>query len=535
MNTEISRRSACDRCRGQKLRCVRITKPGDSGWDGSIQTGEDQLGACERCLKAGADCINTLSPQRKYIRPERLQAPLLNFTSEIPKSHSGFLYTNQHGVTHIPGSSNGRMAERISRLPESPSVHQPRTNFQDHFKERPAKRISLEQPPDHLEINGDQFGLSAIQHIGSSNGGSASSSNSISTESLDHQNLNTGGSSTSKPSGTTSVESFDFGIRLTPEISSTHQTSTADMMDIISIPKETSLSNITTENHTKQAPELNNPTPVSREDCLNRLSQLSSRLLQEFSKNNSTKLSDVLSFSVVSNPQGSTGLKNTIGRVLECSQTFLDIIQYLKEPSFNNNSDLSSSTGSECSYSEYWDDNDFIPIRNNGHVYSTSVNDIVPSSEDQARDQRKPSHGTVDMPTTLTILTCYTWLLQSYDTIFLRIHTSLLSQSKISPQSIPAILPGLHIGGFDLGDRNDLQMEILIQVSSKMLERIEETLGITVVSQNRLACKGILDSDSAGALLDIMFKQKEMGEQGRVVLVKQTMDSIRELLRGNGL
>jgi hypothetical protein len=145
------------------------------------------------------------------------------------------------------------------------------------------------------------------------------------------------------------------------------------------------------------------------------------------------------------------------------------------------------------------------------------------------------------MPTTLTILTCYTWLLQSYDAIFSRIRASLLSQPKLAPQSIPAILPGLHIGGFDLGDRNDLQIEILIQVSSRMLERIEETLGVNVISQPNSASreKGILDTASASALLDITFNQKDPGNSKREnrsgVLVKHTMDDIREILKGNGM
>lgn len=117
----------------------------------------------------------------------------------------------------------------------------------------------------------------------------------------------------------------------------------------------------------------------------------------------------------------------------------------------------------------------------------------------------------------------------------------LVSQAGVSPQAMPAIVPGLHIGGFSLDDHKDLQIDILIQVSSRMLERIEETLGVCVMSsqetRNNSTCgHGILETTSASALLDIMFKQNDIGclngDNGRVARVKQTMNNVRGLLKG---
>ncbi|RDL40503.1 uncharacterized protein BP5553_00482 [Venustampulla echinocandica] len=563
MNTEISRRSACDRCRGQKLRCVRISKLGDGPWEGPSHPGDGRFEPCERCLKAGTECINTVTTHRNHPRAERLQSLNLTSSFERTASHSPFsLNTNtyQHSFGIDSGSSDGRRKEGSLRILESASVHQPRTNFQQPFEERPKWR-SIEPSPNGLGIsNADQLGsLSPHQDIRSRNERRTSSSNSPSTCQQGIQTFSTDDNPASKRHNSFSVDNFDFGIIINPE-NTTHHDATAALMNILSTSghdaKDASSRNPTPEN-TQQPSDKSGAQTVmieSKGDYLNRLSELSSQLLKDFSRTSSANLSDVLSFSPCCNSwigtcthssQKSMRLKNTIGSVLEGSQRFLDILQHLKEPSPTGSFGPSSSAGSECSYSEYWEENDFMSI-NNEHPYSTNAMAVKLSdlATEQAHAGKMSDGGTMDMPTTLTILTCYTWLLQSYEGIFSRIYTYLLSQPKLPLQSIPAILPGLHIGGFDLGDRKDLQMEILIQVSSRMLERIEETLGITVISppqdsqDNSPNRRGILDRASASALLDIMFKQKDLGyskgDNGRVPSVKQTMDNIRGVLRRNG-
>jgi hypothetical protein len=147
------------------------------------------------------------------------------------------------------------------------------------------------------------------------------------------------------------------------------------------------------------------------------------------------------------------------------------------------------------------------------------------------------------MPMTLIILTCYTLLLQTYETIFSRIQEFLCAHEKLSGRLIPPVLPGLHIGGFYLHKHRDLQMEILISISCKMLERIEEVLGINVISEPQDPApshmsqrRGLLDTSYASDLLDVLFKQVDpynsqnyRGE--RVAMVKQTMESIRHVFK----
>jgi hypothetical protein len=46
-------------------------------------------------------------------------------------------------------------------------------------------------------------------------------------------------------------------------------------------------------------------------------------------------------------------------------------------------------------------------------------------------------------------------------------------------------MPGLTIGGFNLCERKELQVDILVQLSTHMLERIEEMLGISAISSTQ--------------------------------------------------
>lgn len=61
-NYRQSRRSACDRCRGFKLRCERDQVNGRS---------------CERCLKAQVVCTTTISHPTQNLNPSKTNTPTL--------------------------------------------------------------------------------------------------------------------------------------------------------------------------------------------------------------------------------------------------------------------------------------------------------------------------------------------------------------------------------------------------------------------------------------------------------------------------
>ncbi|KAL6248259.1 hypothetical protein RBB50_004514 [Rhinocladiella similis] len=69
--TSHHKRSACDRCKGQKLRCVRVAATPSND-------------ACARCLRAGATCVT--SQARPVGRPRTLECEESSYTSSAIES-----------------------------------------------------------------------------------------------------------------------------------------------------------------------------------------------------------------------------------------------------------------------------------------------------------------------------------------------------------------------------------------------------------------------------------------------------------------
>ncbi|KAE8373293.1 hypothetical protein BDV26DRAFT_297072 [Aspergillus bertholletiae] len=538
MNPESSRRSACDRCRGQKLRCVRSTNPDSNGSASHDET--ISLEPCERCLKAGAECINSLPRHRKFIRAprERNRPPF----SSPPSADKAPAY-HQHYLPRLSAtprrSLTGQLEPSVILGGEHPS----------------KKRIGEQNALLHHGGRVTQNALDASSSFPFDAGNDQSSGDSSNTPFIDLL-----GSATGAIAG---GNEFDLDARL-------NSAAPGDPgKDPLSRP---SSHHTTSEEAVPPLPALTADSIAEtsippREDSLHRLSQLSSSLVKNLARTSAVNLADTLSYmshldSSTVRPTGAQAAspKNTIGVVMDHSQTFLDILRRLKQQIMPY--PPMSSAESQCSYSEYWDDHPFL-------MAADGDGQVIPDATTQARPLAMDTHQAqgasslfsssdssaatppvpVDMPTTLTILTCYTWLLQLYDAIFAQIYEAL-AQEGLSTKCMPAILPGLHIGGFPLDDHRDLQMEVLLKLSMEMLERIEEVLGIGVISQRTnlssqsmaafLPARGILDAAPASAVLDIMFKPKENtyaggpnreGQSWNPAMLKQTMQDIRELLR----
>ncbi|CAG8960284.1 hypothetical protein HYFRA_00012804 [Hymenoscyphus fraxineus] len=512
---ESLQRNACDRCRGQKLRCVRLLNLDIDDCEGDAQQRSE---CCQRCKKAGAICINTLVRQRKVIRSDSERWPRDSAPQDSESVQQRFASDSEHNTTSTNIGLNGDTSKNTN----SGTVQQLETSYQEAFRERPVKRRSTER----------FFGSPTLhQHLNGRNGGDPITGNAQLLRPVDTPPLSASSGSSSRINTAFAADRPDIGVRPIPDFAGQSDGS-ENIMGLFFDQDD--------QNHMK--PELRtNPvvehilTPMAtKEDCMNCLSELSTRLLKDFSKTNFANLADILSFPPMS-------LKNTLGRVLESSQHFLEIVQFLNDYSSSGNMNPNSSAESECSYSEVWDENDFLTGLSTVYNESTVDATIGGSTISSTKNSRHPT-PIVDMPTTLTILTCYMWLLQTYNAIFSRIHTSLSNHSQSLPPSMPCILPGLHIGGFNLDNHMDLQMEILIQVTSKRLEQIEETLGIDVISQSHEMNDiktpmepGILDTTAATALLEVMFRQDGYKSHSRekprsAALVKQTMDDIRRLL-----
>ncbi|KAF9886975.1 hypothetical protein FE257_010716 [Aspergillus nanangensis] len=299
-----------------------------------------------------------------------------------------------------------------------------------------------------------------------------------------------------------------------------------------------------------------------RDQSLHRLTDLSSKLSRELSNINSLKWTEIMSFSTSHSlkyaehqqPGTPSSRKNVIGRVLDSSQTFLDILDGLPVPSRRD-----SSAESECSYFEYLDDADFagtsspefVPHRNTTSTTTVAVPRLSSSSSSNHSPETQTIAHALDMPTLLTILTCYTWLLQAYHAIFSQIHSSLLTHADLPSHPIPPVLPGLHLGGFGLDDHRDLQIEMLMHIITMMLDRMEHKLGLkdqdaqsstdssTYHGQDGALNSrgGILGPASASDLLEVLSRHNRSGhyphdtEGPKATAVKQIIRNIRVVLR----
>lgn len=601
-NLDHARRSACDRCRGQKLRCVRAP----TGKGGVVRTTDSEtnsLATCERCLKARAICVNTILPSKRFLRTKNPNGPSSSSPSlerrPTPSSSQSDSQPHSYVVDRIntPGAGGRGGVTQNERPPSAGLPSQPtQVNPQTPGAERePTHRdaISPSRPHSRLESSNVKEALSFLG-AGTANSpkesghwlshghhSSQSSRNfmsrgapSASISTLDSVGFSAEDNITARTGSSAELDNFDLEIfplspvskALSEKFHDLHaqNTDAGPQMDLYAAStKQPSTNSDQSKSH--GGPDRYEETEDSKEEWIRRLSELSSNLLKGFNRISPAKLADILAFSPSPIAEGpdrtdpmnkSVPMKNTIGRILESSQTFLDILQYFKAPS----SGMETRAMSECSYSDYWVGEEDTEMTNDA-LFPHDANDLIftnsslPTSGDEFAPPLPSSCGSAlpypppsssptsrpDFPTTLAILTCYTCLLRMYDVVFSQIYHALLGTMHLSGRSnnLPASLPGLQLGGFDLDSHKDMQMEILIHISSKMLERIETTLGIDLPMNGPDSgrCRndtGILDNISSAAILDAIFKQKDFGSSGvdgvRTALVKQTMEKIRELL-----
>lgn len=548
MNSEISRRSACDRCRGQKLRCVREVS------SRSQRSGEESLPPCDRCLKAGAECISGDYPRRRLAG----DATAPNTSTSSSLSHEQTLqnilpstsssYSVNLGFSRPPTRSDNRSKQNQDRFDQMVGV-EPRGNFFPESMERPSKRRSIDplyQRLDRSVYNSDvgqyqnAFALKASANDGASD---PNGNTSMSHGQLDNGTLSLDTNLT-KFAHHFNGDAVDFGVCLEMASTSHSEGNSVSLTETI-LPTSGDPSSghpAFSSTGSSLLPTMNTPA-----DCVHCLSDLCSRLMKTVDDDgNLDSLVDILSYNQhLSGGLSSPLPKNAIGQVLESSQLFLDILSSLRSLVSPKQSRSSSPANSDCSYSDLWDSGGLIsPITTNKTSFpdnamaealfssaSSTTHNTTPGQTRNHSSIASPSASTLplDIPTTLIILTCYIWLLRTYDAIFRRIYACLSSKAC----TVPSIMPGLSIGGFNLCERKELQVDILIQLSTHMLERIEEMLGISAISSSPPQGgdnKGLLDSASSTALLDLMFRPKS-SERPRAPRLKETMEDVREILR----
>jgi hypothetical protein len=290
------------------------------------------------------------------------------------------------------------------------------------------------------------------------------------------------------------------------------------------------------------------PADSLKNDILEKLSALSGDLLQDLRRmgtddpvdpNLISSSATVVSSLLATPPPGE---KHNVGRMLEHSEQFLDILQHVAEsPSHRPTSNSLGSTIATVRYFNHGNEDRNMGFDSRstatlsqllGDGFSPAHLAATGSTEANNAVATQSSSSVIrpDIPTMLAILTCYTCLIRLYGRVFSYIQR-VLNASPSARQKLLPPFPGLHLCGFKLEQHQNLQLEILSRVSLHMLGRIEkvlEDIGRSCVSS------GIMEESLAANLLNMIIKQNlDVGLNGTHKdegSLKEITTSIKELL-----
>lgn len=606
------RRSACDRCRGHKLRCVRLD-PGPNN------TGV--LLPCKRCAKAGTECVHTANLGAKPPGGSHHAANHASKSSGHPspfQTHTPVsdrqLNESSLGISSAQSAPHHQTQSRGNSGPHRPEDKETLPPW--HVFATPTfsrSQLGFPKPSSHGDARGDHNaeglevgadGTLAALPVGERTPQRSSRAPSDATMTFDlvDKVLDLDGRGfcqlsspvlhdTSGPVATTAATTaaasahphrilqYSQAEPLTP--SSYFNASTGSTMTSGGAGSQ-GLRDQQIQQQQYHLSVSGRSSVIAQDNCLHLLSQLSSKFLVDFGKSDAGDWPTTANNSRSSN---NNHLSSTISKLFDGLQIFLKTVERLRPAS----SLEKYSSESECSYSDLCDDeSDFIGLTGDSqmqmhsitmevdHVHggSSAVNNTSSHHRNRGavameRVGLPPADGgapqPLDMPTTLTILTCYTWLLKGYEVVLSGIHEMLASQDRLQGmQSLPAIVHGASIGGFGLEDHPDMQIEMVIHIGWQLLQRIEGALGVQVVSEMGTGAlggsprdirdnpsatsdeRGILDPQSAAAVLDSWFTnaasrrnsggnggEEDPGDSrgGRRVEITRTITNIRKYLR----
>ncbi|EPS29062.1 hypothetical protein PDE_04009 [Penicillium oxalicum 114-2] len=541
---EQCRRSACDRCRGQKLRCERPVS-------------NSSTTPCRRCLKAHVRCVTTAQPHRtkplsslQYLHhtESNYDPHSATVAGQLPVAAVAGLGDLDPSLLHMTGVQNPRRLSHSSSMANPVDSRPPgrtrRLSNPDHFLPHPPLHPngvldtdgtplldSIDHLPDMTASRG--FGFSAALTPHSPSGSSdffdyfrpmAEDNNrspwmdAFTNLPPDHREgtpagSNYRGSLTGENQFRSSLQS-SRGLNgfETPQRESRHRE-----MDIVSIKNE----------------------------CIARMGKLNRGLLQDVGLVNSGKVAGTLLFSQASRStyleveKGRKGGQNyVIGKMLHSSKELLDILKQLERCKSTlfppGHTERTTSTADEVTTamtetttlnqtgshapSSPLGGNPLPPLSGPLSASASHSSSCASSSSASASTSgasllssstSAPSTSpaiSLQLDTTLTLLflTGYTSVIQLYEGVFSFIRDSVAANP--SGSNFLPTLPKLQVDGFEVGSSTrDLQICILLQVSTHILNQIEERLH---------AIRDRAEGHVPAALLDTILDRSDPSQRG---------------------
>ena len=142
----------------------------------------------------------------------------------------------------------------------------------------------------------------------------------------------------------------------------------------------------------------------------------------------------------------------------------------------------------------------------------------------------------LDFQSCLAIILFYSQIIRAFDDVFQEI-LGLVRDAARQGVGVALLdfIPEIHIGNFHIGSQPGIQVKCLLHLSLAVLENIENILGIIPTTSDTDALSdGLLGSTQSQGLLEALFDQEDLvyekGDGTKAVRVKQTIDQICRIL-----
>ncbi|KAL4795765.1 hypothetical protein BDV19DRAFT_388789 [Aspergillus venezuelensis] len=307
------RRSACDRCRGQKLRCVRAS---------TAAHGLDTK--CERCRKAGAECVNTLARPRKSSTSE-------GASERLPPSPS------------FSSSCSHQIDTALHALSSTSADTQPQTIVEATEQNGPRPRNGYRHCDCSSNTSQGLQSFAKSPKISKITGlGYDCYTEDDSILPMDYMAGRLSAADDCEPSD------YDISMLLDMNTSSAVQGDQSEFaLDSFQDLRQSPVAMVETR---LRETLVTKDKGIGLEDILPRLSSLTSDLINDFSSIKDSRLSDML---IYDDQAPDTNTKNILGALMDRSMIFLSVIEQLKRQEAPN---APSKAPLACSYLEPSDD-----------------------------------------------------------------------------------------------------------------------------------------------------------------------------------
>ncbi|KAL4804808.1 hypothetical protein BDV18DRAFT_142570 [Aspergillus unguis] len=450
-----SRQGACDRCRGQKLRCVGAGKPIVN----STSRFPRNAIPCDRCRRAKVECYSIRpAPRRTQTNALNLNPPSSerSLSSYALRTSSIFSRPQNDAASAesllFPGGDldNDRLSTLQSPMPaewiayirdEKLGGEQNLGAGTPHLIDKSDPDIYQDTDPINIHDHNHHTMLDLMNPTPPHGWDS------------DHIDMGTYPSSNGEPQLSSALSNVRK--TTTPTGGNDHR------------PSSQTMRSYSGSSHT---------TTKSSIDDLAKLHE--TLLLQSFGhKSDLTHLPD--------RPEP-TPSERSIGQTLEHCQRFVSILKRIRYQRSGSNSEIALDN-----------------FRARGHVPNGIRGTYTVTTTTDA------TTSALELPILFSILSCYTSILASYKENFL----SIIEAVKGPTPTIPPTLSGLRIDGFELDGHNTLQLECLLNVSYTLLEKAEGLLfGSGKAQEGGGSGGGIIPEKLATGLGDVLFEAGDRNE-----------------------